>query len=51
MKLELKGIGASYQGKLNPVGTEITGEWQQGGTLPLIFKRSGNNGAGQKTFQ
>ena len=49
VKLELKGIGASYQGKLNPAGTEITGEWNQGGTLPLIFKRADNNGAGQKT--
>ena len=51
VKLELKGIGASYQGKLNPAGTEITGEWNQGGTLPLIFKRADNNGAGQKTSQ
>ena len=49
VKLELKGIGASYQGKLNPAGTEITGEWNQGGTLPLIFKRAGNKGASQKT--
>jgi hypothetical protein len=49
VKLELKGIGASYQGKLNPAGTEITGEWNQGGPLPLIFKRAGNKGAGQKT--
>lgn len=51
VKLELKGIGASYQGKLNPAGTEITGEWNQGGTLPLIFKRTGDKGAGQKTLR
>lgn len=49
VKLELKGIGASYQGKLNPAGTEITGEWNQGGTLPLVFKRAGNKDASQKT--
>ena len=48
VNLELKGIAASYQGKLNTAGTEITGEWKQGGTLPLIFKRAGDKGAGQK---
>lgn len=42
VKLELAGIAASYQGKLNTAGTEMTGEWTQGGgTLPLIFKRAG----------
>ena len=46
VKLELKGIGASYQGKLSPSGTEISGEWNQGGTLPLVFKRAGNKSAG-----
>ncbi len=41
VKLELSGIGASYEGKLNPAGTEMTGEWKQGGgALPLIFKRA-----------
>ena len=49
VKLELKGIGASYQGKLNPAGTEMSGEWNQGGTLPLVFKRAANKSAGQKT--
>jgi hypothetical protein len=49
VKLELSGLSASYQGKLNAAGTEITGEWKQGGTLPLVFKRAGNKGAGQKT--
>jgi hypothetical protein len=42
VKLELAGIAAGYQGKLNTAGTEITGEWKQGGNaLPLIFKRVG----------
>lgn len=50
VKLELSGIAAGYQGKLNTAGTEITGEWKQGGgTLPLIFKRAGDKGAGRKT--
>jgi hypothetical protein len=50
VKLELSGIAAGYQGKLNTAGTEITGEWKQGGgALPLIFKRAGDKGAGQKT--
>jgi hypothetical protein len=50
VKLELSGIAASYQGKLNAAGTVITGEWKQGGTLPLIFKRSGDKGAGHISF-
>ena len=49
VNLELKSIAASYQGKLNTAGTEITGEWKQGGTLPLIFRRAANRSAGQKT--
>lgn len=48
VKLELSSLSASYQGKLNAAGTEITGEWKQGGTLPLVFKRAGDKGAGQK---
>jgi hypothetical protein len=41
VKLELSAIGAGYQGKLNGAGTEMTGEWKQGGgALPLVLKRS-----------
>jgi len=50
VKLELSGIAASYQGKLNAAGTVITGEWKQGGTLPLIFKRAGDKSAGHISF-
>jgi pimeloyl-ACP methyl ester carboxylesterase len=40
LRLELKRIGAVYEGKLN--GTEITGTWQQSGnTLPLVLRRPG----------
>jgi hypothetical protein len=43
VKLELAKIAAGYQGKLNTAGTEITGEWKQGGgALPLTFKRVRN---------
>src|SRR5258708_5130382 len=31
VKLELAGIGASYQGKMNAERSEIAGEWKQGG--------------------
>jgi putative CocE/NonD family hydrolase len=49
VKLELAGIAAGYQGKLNADGTEITGEWKQGGAArPLVLKRAGDN-TGQKT--
>ena len=42
LRLELKRIGAVYEGKLGPDGTEINGTWQQGGnSLPLVFRRPG----------
>ena len=42
VKLELAAIAAGYEGKLNAAGTEMTGEWKQGGgALPLTFKRAG----------
>jgi pimeloyl-ACP methyl ester carboxylesterase len=38
--LELKKIGGTYDGKMSEDGSEITGDWKQGGqTLPLVFKR------------
>src|SRR5579864_795069 len=50
VKLDLAGIAAGYEGKLNAAATEITGEWKQGGNaLPLIFKRAGDKTADQKT--
>jgi uncharacterized protein len=37
----LKGIASTYQGKLNPEGTQIDGTWTQGGArLPLLMKRT-----------
>lgn len=51
IKLELAGISAGYQGKLNTAETEITGEWKQGGSaLPLIFKRVVNKASAQKSL-
>jgi hypothetical protein len=47
LKLELTSIGASFQGKINAAGSEITGEWKQGrGSLPLVLQRVGSSGGG-----
>jgi len=49
VKLELAGIGASYQGKMNAGSSEISGEWKQGGaSFPLTFQRSGNKDPNDK---
>ena len=41
VKLELSGIAASFQGKMNASGTEISGDWKQGGgSVPLVFRRN-----------
>src|SRR5262249_29937390 len=41
-KIALSGIGASLEGNMNAAGTEITGNWKQGGgSLPLVLKRAG----------
>jgi pimeloyl-ACP methyl ester carboxylesterase len=38
--LETKRVGGVFDGKLNDDGSEIAGEWKQGGgPLPLVFKR------------
>lgn len=43
VKLELAEIGASYHGTMNADGSEISGEWKQGGgALPLVLRRSGS---------
>src|SRR5947209_2856357 len=48
VKLELAGIGAGYEGKMNATGTEITGQWKQGGgSLPLTLQRAGSKQAGK----
>jgi pimeloyl-ACP methyl ester carboxylesterase len=37
----LKKLASTYQGKLNPEGTQIDGTWTQGGiTMPLVMKRT-----------
>lgn len=43
LRFELKQLSASYTGTLSKDGSEIAGEWQQGGAaLPLTFKRLAN---------
>lgn len=40
LRLDLKAIGASYEGKLNADGSALQGVWSQGGQkLPLTFQR------------
>ena len=40
VKLTVASVGGSYEGKFSADGSEITGDWQQGGRkLPLVFKR------------
>ena len=42
LRFEIDLAAASYDGKLNAAGTEITGEWlQQGRSFPLNFSRAG----------
>jgi hypothetical protein len=40
-RFALKVVNATYEGKVNESGSEVTGNWEQGGhTLPLTFKRA-----------
>jgi uncharacterized damage-inducible protein DinB len=40
LRFEMKQIGGLYEGTMNQDGSEIVGQWQQGGlSLPLTFKR------------
>ncbi|HEV2987926.1 MAG TPA: CocE/NonD family hydrolase, partial [Candidatus Angelobacter sp.] len=49
VKLELSSIGASYEGKMNADGSEISGEWHQGGgSFPLVFRRPGGKDSEDK---
>jgi pimeloyl-ACP methyl ester carboxylesterase len=42
LRLDLKLIGAVYEGKLSEDWAEIYGTWQQGGnSVPLLFRRPG----------
>ncbi len=41
MRFEMKQIGGSYEGTFNKDGTEVSGQWKQGGaSLPLVLKRA-----------
>jgi pimeloyl-ACP methyl ester carboxylesterase len=42
LRLELKSIGASYEGKLSDDGSQLVGTWQQSGnSIPLSLRRPG----------
>ena len=39
LTLDLKSFGARFEGTANKEGTEVTGQWSQGGTqMPLVLK-------------
>ena len=41
IEMKLKMVGGGYKGSLNAEGTELAGEWSQGGTsLPLKLKKA-----------
>lgn len=40
LRFEMKALAASFEGTMNKDGTEISGQFQQGGSLPLVFKRT-----------
>ena len=41
LTLDVKAVGGSYSGVLNPEGTELVGTWTQGpAVLPLTFRRA-----------
>jgi hypothetical protein len=42
LKFEMKSLGATYEGKLESNGNQITGEFKQGGqAFPLVFNNTG----------
>lgn len=44
LRLEMKRLGASYEGMLSQDGSEISGQWEQNGfPLPLTFRRLAGN--------
>jgi hypothetical protein len=45
LTLDLKAVGGSYSGTLNPAGTELVGTYTaaQGVALPLTFRRAANH--------
>lgn len=39
LRLELKSIQGVFEGTVGDDGTEISGQWTQGGSLPLVLKK------------
>jgi uncharacterized protein (TIGR03435 family) len=39
VKISVQRIGGTYEGKMSPDGSTITGNWSQGASLPLVLKR------------
>jgi len=52
LRLDLKSIGAVYEGKLSTDGGEISGTWQQGSvSAPLLFHRPGASPSRSSTLK
>jgi len=46
VRFEMKSLSAGFEGKLSKDGSQISGDWYQGGqSLPLAFKRLGTTAA------
>ncbi len=39
VKISVLRIGGTYEGKMSPDGSTITGSWSQGASMPLVLKR------------
>lgn len=51
VRFEMKANQAVFEGKLTKDNSEIEGEWKQGQTFPLVFKRAGQTGATQSSLK
>lgn len=40
LRFEMKALGASFEGAMSKDAAEISGTFRQGGSLPLVFKRT-----------
>jgi len=51
VRFEMKTSQAVYEGKLSKDSTQIEGEWKQGQTWPLVFKRAGRTESTQSSLK
>lgn len=51
VRFEMKANQAVFEGKLTKDNSQIEGEWKQGQTYPLVFKRAGQTGTTQSSLK